>query len=162
MDDDYYDTAQICLRGHVVTIQYNRRPELRQKFCTKCGERTITTCQSCGNPIMGLPRGYTRVGGVTPKPPLYCHECGKPYPWTDAILKAAHELADEAPNLSDEEREHMKEDINDIVRNTLRSPVAASRFSRLAAKAGKATMSSFKELLTNIASDILVKLVRGW
>ena len=45
----YYDIAQICLNGHVITEKARGAPEFAQKFCKKCGESTITECQSCRN-----------------------------------------------------------------------------------------------------------------
>ena len=41
--------------------------------------------------------------------PSFCPDCGEPYPWTEAKLKAAQELTDLNEDLSPEEREtHQK------------------------------------------------------
>lgn len=37
-----YDTAQICLNGHVVTSMSETVPQRMRKFCEQCGEAIIT------------------------------------------------------------------------------------------------------------------------
>ena len=169
IDDEYphakaheYDIAQICLRAHVTNAEYMDKPKHNQKFCSTCGSPTITTCQSCNAPIRG--HSYSRDPIYAPdwKPPLYYHECGSPYPWTDELLRAAQELADEVPNLTDDEKKQMGQDITDIVHNAPRTPAAANRLKRLAIKAGESTKDAIIQLASNIASDALVKLTRGW
>ena len=83
----YYDVMQVCLNGHQITDNYNRYPEHRKDFCDKCGEKTITRCPKCNEPI----RGDYHVEGVlaikeTPVPE-FCHKCGAPYPWTERKAK---------------------------------------------------------------------------
>lgn len=155
--DAAYDTAQICLHGHVINRESNDKPQHNQKFCSECGASTVNACRSCKTPIRGRYRlSNVQYLGKIP-PPLHCHECGKPYPWTGAMLKAARELINEAPNLEDEEREELKQDIDDIVRDTPRAPVAANRFRRLAAKAGKETMECVRSLVVDIVSEVTLK-----
>jgi hypothetical protein len=43
---DWYDIAQICLNGHVITGETVARPESIQPFCRLCGLRTITACKN--------------------------------------------------------------------------------------------------------------------
>jgi hypothetical protein len=82
MQGDYYDTMQVCTRwGHQITAFYDASPEARQQRCSKCGSRTIHTCQYCGANI----RGYRHMQGVVsasvPQVPLNCYQCGRAYPW---------------------------------------------------------------------------------
>lgn len=79
----YYDTAQICLKGHVVTDSYNTFPAGRQAFCQECGSKTITACPTCNADIRGNYHvdGVVGVGGVN-EAPAFCHSCGKSYPWS--------------------------------------------------------------------------------
>ncbi len=109
-----YDIAQICLQGHVVNAESMAKPKHNQKSCSMCGSPTTTTCQKCGNPIRG--HSYSRDPIFVPdwKPPLHCHECGAPYPWTDETLKAVRELASAAPNLSKKEKQELEQDIADL------------------------------------------------
>ncbi len=53
MSDGWYDTAQICINGHVINSMSKSHPEHNKKFCDKCGEPTITNCPKCNAPIRG-------------------------------------------------------------------------------------------------------------
>ena len=161
MSDNWYDTAQICTNGHVINSQSVYHPEHNRKFCDKCGALTITNCQKCNTPI----RGYYHVPPMgtldyTHLPlPSFCPECGKPYPWTEAKLKAAQELSDELDNLSPEERSLLKKSLNDIIRDTPQTTVAATRFKRLVAKAGKAAADGFRDILVDVLSETAKKII---
>ena len=39
-DRDYYDVAQICPNGHVITPYADSHPGRRKAFCPECGEAT--------------------------------------------------------------------------------------------------------------------------
>jgi len=104
-EERWYDTAQICLNGHVITSASKTSPKLKRRFCDKCGATTITECPKCGANI----RGYYHVPGEltverTYILPKFCRDCGVAYPWTESSLKAAHELALEEPK-PEEQRE---------------------------------------------------------
>ena len=91
--------------------------------------------------------------------PIFCPDCGKPYPWTEAKLKAAQELADELENLSPEECDLLKKSIDDIVRETPQATVAVSRFKRLVAKAGPVAADMYREILLPLLSETAKKLI---
>jgi hypothetical protein len=84
-----YDTAQICMNGHVVTAYAASSPNRRQDFCSFCGEKTIMSCQNCNNAILG--EDHESLIPIFCKP-SYCIKCGKPYPWTQSSIEAAKEL----------------------------------------------------------------------
>ena len=80
----YYDTMQVCLKGHKITEMYSSSTR-RQNFCDNCGKKTITECPHCDASI----RGYYHMDGVvsvssTPIP-MNCHNCGQAYPWRRRI-----------------------------------------------------------------------------
>lgn len=157
----WYDTAQICLNGHVITQVSQSAPEFRQEFCERCGEPTITVCRKCNTAIRGLHHagaGRPTVGGPY-SPPGFCHDCGEPYPWTATALQAAQELADELDDLTDEERETLKNSLDDLVRDTPRTAVAATRFKKLVARAGPAVADALKEILVDVVSESAKKLI---
>ena len=93
--------------------------------------------------------------------PIFCPDCGTPYPWTEAKLKAAKELADLLEDLSPEERELLKKSFDDIVRDTPRTAVAATQFKRLAAKVGKTMAEELRKLVVDIASETAKKIILG-
>jgi hypothetical protein len=159
MDRSWYDTAQVCLNGHVVNDSVKASPEFNQKYCDKCGQPTITECQNCNHPI----RGYYHSPGViypsTREPPSFCHECGKPYPWTATKLEAAQELADELENLTQEEKDILKKSLDDLVRDSPKTTVAATRFKKLVRKAGGEATGSFKQILIGVVTEAAKKLL---
>jgi len=91
--------------------------------------------------------------------PVFCPDCGEPYPWTEAALKAAQELSDELENLSPEECDLLKKSIDDIVRETPQATVAVSRFKRLVAKAGPVAADMYREILLPLLSETVKKLI---
>ena len=92
-------------------------------------------------------------------PPSFCHDCGKPYPWTEAKLKAARELTDLLENLSPEERDILKKTFDDIIRDTPQTAVAATKFKRIAAKVGKVAAEQLRQLIVDIASETAKKII---
>ncbi len=161
MNDSWYDTAQICTNGHVINSQSISRPDHNGRFCEKCGAATITNCQKCNSPIRGYyhvpPMGTLDYADLPL--PIFCPDCGKPYPWTEAKLKAAKELADLLEDLSLEEREILKKSFDDIVLDTPQTKVAATQFKRLAAKVGKIAKEQLRELVVDIASETAKKII---
>ncbi len=53
MSEGRYDTAQICMNGHIINSMSKSHPEHNKEFCDKCGARTITKCPHCNTPIRG-------------------------------------------------------------------------------------------------------------
>jgi hypothetical protein len=66
MINGWYDTAQICINGHIINSMSKSHPEHNKKFCDKCGAQTITNCPNCNAPI----RGYYHA---PPKGPIIKH-----------------------------------------------------------------------------------------
>src|SRR5215204_7155641 len=124
MSDSYYDTAQICVNGHVINSSAGDFPNINAAYCPKCGAATLMNCPACKAPI----RGHYTVPGVLSilhfTSPAYCHSCGQPYPWTSVALAAARELADTLDDLTEDERVELKESIGHLIRETPRTPVA--------------------------------------
>ena len=154
-----YDNAQVCLNGHPTNRNVEDYPDRSQPYCDKCGEKTITACQHCKSAIRGWYQGAPPIGNYVP--PNFCHNCGKPYPWTESRLEAAAELAEEIEGLTDEERETVKKSLADLVKDTPRTTVAATRFKRLASRAGKETANAFRQLLVDIVSETARKTIWG-
>jgi len=154
-----YDVMQVCLNGHRITATLKVSPQHGKEHCPDCGAATISKCQHCQADM----QGYYRVGNVISGPPpnvrAFCHGCGKPYPWTEARLTAAQELADESEGLSEDERQMLKASLDDLVRDTPRTTLAATRFKRLATKAGKGGADAFKDILIEVISEAAKKLI---
>jgi len=162
MNDNWYDTAQICMNGHPINCMSVSSPEHNREFCRKCGAKTITNCENCSALIKGFYHDpwAIRPGNLSQfTPRSFCDNCGKPYPWTEAALKAAQELSDELENLNPEERNLLKKSLDDIVRETPQATVAVSRFKRLVAKAGPVAADMYREILLPLLSETAKKLI---
>jgi hypothetical protein len=154
-----YDAALICLNGHRINNRFHEYPVHNVGFCPDCGAATTHTCRSCGAEI----RGHYRSGAVVigrPDPiPAFCHACGTPYPWTAAALDAAREYALEIEGLNADERRQLAESLDDLVRDTPRTTLAASRFKRLTAKAGGAAGQVMTQLAVSVLTEAAKKAV---
>jgi len=159
MSDDGYDIAQICTNGHVINSCFLTTPHINREFCSRCGAPTITQCQYCSAIIRGS--YHTRISTSDFARPSFCSDCGKPYPWTEAKIQAAHTLAEEMENLSDKEREVLSRSIDDLIVDSPRTELAATRFKRLLIKVGEPTAHVLRELVVDIASSTAVKLIKG-
>ncbi len=162
MSESFYDTAQICLNGHLVNNNFHLYPAHNQRHCKTCGEATITQCASCGAEIRGsyeVP-GVAQMGAPGP-PPNFCHQCGHAYPWTERRIEAAKYLAEEFDQLDEAEIRKLKGTLDDLVRETPNSELAGTRFKKLMAKAGKESLTAMKGILTDIVSDTVRKSLFG-
>lgn len=154
----WYDIAQICINGHVINSMAKEHPERNSKYCSKCGHPTISTCPNCNQAIQGyyhIPHvaghGYTR--------PAFCINCGTEFPWTDTALKAAKELSDELSELSPDELKKLKESFEDLVKDSPKTAVAATRFKSIISKVGKSTAEGFRTILIDVLSETAKKMI---
>ena len=157
----YHDVAQICENAHVANSMAHDHPDINQDHCDKCGAPTIMGCPSCQTAI----RGYYHVPGIIGiddyAAPAFCYKCGKPFPWTDARLRAAKDLADELDDLTSDQRESLKKSLDDLVRETPSTPVAETRFKKIMQKAGRDGYESMRSLLKDIVSEAVRKTIFG-
>lgn len=159
MRDSWYDIAQICLNGHIINRRVIDSPQHNQKYCAKCGTTTITNCQNCKTDIRGYYHREGVYGFQRYSLPGFCHNCGKSYPWTEAKIKAAQELTLGLDNLTQEEKENLNKSLNDIIRDTPETTVAATRVKKLFARIGKGVTEGFKNILVDIISEAAKKII---
>ena len=147
-----YDTAQICLNGHIICPGIKDHPGKKQKYCQWCGSATITKCNHCsvdipGNYIPG-PHNYIPMNRI---PPAYCYSCGKPFPWTEAKINALKELIDITDKLDVKEKEDIKSNINDIISETPRSNVAIAIIKNLTSK----LTGEVRKLIVDVSAETI-------
>lgn len=155
-----YDVAQICINGHLVNSSSHSMPQFNEIFCKKCGSETTTKCSFCKENI----RGYYSSGAVSlaeESIPSFCHNCGKSYPWTESALKAAQELADELNELTDEDKDLLKKNLPDLIRETPNTKVAETRFKKVMLKAKKESVDAMRSILVDIISETIKKSIFG-
>jgi hypothetical protein len=156
-----FTTAAICRHGHVITADIERFGEKVTKFCSQCGAEVGVICRECQTPIHGhyVPPGVPGVGGAFTAP-AYCHDCGKPYPWTTEKISAAKDLADEVEGLTPEDRTKLKSALDDITTGGPKAEASAARIKRLLGKAtteiGKALWKASVEIASEAAKKTLL------
>jgi hypothetical protein len=146
-----FDTAQICTNGHVINQYAASQPGYNSAHCPKCGAATVMKCPKCNKPI----RGYYHVPGVVnfcgPDPaPSFCAECGAAFPWTEGRLSAAREYIRELDRLDDTEKGLLSRSLDDLVRDTPNTTIAAQRFRKYAAKAGSFAVEGLKTIMIEV------------
>ncbi|MBC8278161.1 MAG: DUF2321 domain-containing protein [FCB group bacterium] len=154
-----FDVGQVCLNGHAVNGSYRNNPLSNKNHCERCGAKTIIECLNCETAIQGVYRSDIFFGLPNWQPPAYCHNCGEPFPWTESTIEAAQELANEIEELNDGERAMLADSIEDLVKDSPMTKVAATRFNKLMLKVGKDTLLVFRELLIDVISESAKKIV---
>jgi len=164
---EQYDIQQVCENGHQITSCFNINPERRKNFCDQCGASTITTCIHCKKEIQGseikVADSWLDVGPGGRKiypvslahVPLYCRNCGKPYPWTGNKIATAIQILTEFGNLNDEEKKTMEQDINNIVRDVPQAELSANRIKRIWQKCSMAGYEVIMEFASRTAAKVL-------
>lgn len=161
MGESWYDVAQICKNGHVITEYYGSSPVHGEKHCSKCGEETISACLNCDASI----RGKYHVPGVFVKSnyqsPLYCYECGKPYPWTVSKMKAIQDFAQEIEGIGIEEQKIIEDNIKEVTISSPQTDVAALRLKKVLSKVSGVMGNKLQEMIVAITSETAKKIILG-
>jgi hypothetical protein len=156
-----YTSAQICLNGHVIADNTESKARL-SKFCSICGAETITDCPSCYTNIRGYYTGDNVEDWHTDKAPAYCYHCGKPYPWTLAIIEAFNEIIDFADELDMPEKTIIKEAFPSLLNDQPESSPAALKICKLLKVATNTTIIGIKAAITDKITSELFKTLMGW
>lgn len=156
----YYDTTQICLTGHMINDHSQSRPQHNQDFCDKCGQKTILACLECENSIRGdyETEGVIDLTGYKAPAPAFCEKRGKPYPWTESRLEATKNPAG-LLDLDIPEETLLERSIEEMLRDTPRSPAEAVRFKRIAERAKPWALAAFKKILFGAVGEGVKKMI---
>ena len=158
------DEAQFCKNGHFITGYAASEPERKQRFCQTCGAETICACPKCGTKFEGAVHNAAIAGRPvaaftrSTTPPPFCRECGLALPWTAQRLQAA-DLADLQQGLTDDEKVLLKKSLDDLIRDTPQTTVAAHRLKQIGAKAGKSALEGFRTILIDVVSETAKKIL---
>ncbi len=154
-----YATAQICLNGHVINDSVEVYPEDSKKFCIKCGAETISICKNCNNRIEGrFHSDDPYYLGVSPyQRPAYCHNCGKPYPWTLSAIEMASALIAEDEKLSQAEKDNLVGSLSDILVETPKTQLATTRIKKALMVCGKFTAEGIRQFVIDFGCELAKK-----
>lgn len=155
----YYDTAQVCTNGHAVNASTHEFPQHNQSHCQACGAATTTACGACKAEIRGDYHVPGVFGASHYRVPAFCHNCGAAYTWTEKRLAAAQALAEEIEDLGEADRAILTTSLDDLVRDTPNATVAAVRFKKIVSKSGAVVAQGFKDILIDVVSETVKKLV---
>jgi len=135
-------------------------PEHNQRRCDKCGSEVIDACPQCNTTIRGhFHNPNSRYVDHTIDAPAFCHECGKPYPWTESKLDAARDLVEQLEIFDIPEKTLLNSSVEELLRDTPKSPPAVVRFKMLLAKASPLAQEAFKQILFNVLSEPIRRIV---
>lgn len=156
-----YRVAQICPNGHVATHSADRNPELREAYCSQCGEATLMQCPKCNAPIRGDydVEGVFAVGHY--EPPAFCHNCGTAFPWTERKIAGAVELVEAGTDLSAAEVQQFKADLTELTKDSPKTQAASLRFKKAMAKAGNSVASGVRDIVVDVLSEAAKKAIWG-
>ncbi len=155
----WYDTAEICLNGHVSNSSIKTYPNDCKAFCDECGEKTITSCSHCNQNIRGDEQD-TNVYEMYSMP-SYCIHCGQPFPWISSRIELAYELADLVDEFTELDKEIITKSIPDLVRDTPRQHIAILQLKKVMKKTTPNIVSGFKDILFDILTEPINKSLWG-
>lgn len=150
---EFFQKAQICTNGHMRNACVDNHPNRNENFCALCGATVIDRCPSCQTPIRGCrsieQQRTISSGNIFSKRhltttvashailenkdttvPAYCHNCGKPYPWTEATVKTAENIINMFDELTEAQKKQLIEFIPDIIIETPQSRYAALVYAK--------------------------------
>lgn len=89
--------------------------------------------------------------------PAYCHNCGKPYPWTEATMRAAEHIIDMLDELTPDQKKQLVDFIPDIIVETPQSRYAALVYAKFLDSLQGLAVDCFKDWLKkNVLPTLLV------
>ena len=150
-----YDNALICKNGHIINAMANQFPEDNKKFCEKCGESALSKCDKCGTSFRG------NMYGDVYELPSFCFNCGAVFSWTQLKIESAIELAVSSENIDDAEKIIIRNAIPEIIKDTPRTSLEATKLLKVLRKIGNGTANLIKDLIVDITSEIAVKILWG-
>ena len=154
----YYETAQICKNGHVITDDYDGSPDMAKPFCSECGAPTIIECESCGAKIQGRVHIDSVISSrKLERAPSYCFNCGTAFPWTQSNIEAVHELLDIDEKLSDADRGTMRQILPDLLAQTPKTQLAVVKARAIMKNMDDATYGAIKEIIGGFATETVRK-----
>lgn len=164
--------SAICKKGHLQTSILGFSEKYENLYCKECGSEIIDVCPNCNSIIQGgtfevkkeielyntdffSPGYYEKEYRIpTSYIPKYCHNCGKPYPWTEDFLNTYKDALSLVLGNEKELQNKIYNATEELVKNNfdLKSPMATF-FKLLLNKAGDLTKDVVVNTLSSVASE---------
>lgn len=128
-------------------------------FCKTCGASIISKCPHCQSRIHGSyhVEHVVCISSEEAPVPAYCHNCGKPYPWTEATLQTAEHIIDMLDELTPNQKKQLVDFIPDIIVETPQSRYAALVYAKFLDGLQGLAVDCFKDWLKkNVLPTLLV------
>lgn len=137
----------ICKNGHYLKC-------FNDKFCPLCGAQTISSCPNCSKkiPYLDMTSIITNY-----KVPLYCSNCGSPYPWTVTLLENARAIVQEDELLQEEQMAELCKCFPNIICQTPRTDLALIRYKKFVDKATSTTRDALIKLFTGVVTETIIQ-----
>ncbi len=146
-----YDNATICINGHEISSRH----KILNVFCDKCGAKTVTNCNHCGADIRGKENIPGVVNLIPYSPPSYCYHCGNPFPWTASALEVAKELIADDDMLDNDMKEKLSNSLPDVITETPKTNLAATRMKKAISVAGKFTAEGLRQFVIDFGCELI-------
>ena len=172
VDSYYYDVAQICENGDLITSRANNEPVKCSPYCPICAAKTIKACPECKTPIRGsyarnvyrsssnlsAPKMSTYYYGVY-KIPCYCHNCGAPYPWTTKRINEFNSVVDMTAGVTTDEKEDLKSSFPHVLADNAQTVSSSLKIRNKLDKISSSAAGPLKEILTKVATAGALKFL---
>jgi hypothetical protein len=157
-----FDTAQICINGHLISTATETRPQSKRDFCDKCGVETICICPNCKKPIKGDYLGSdinekqnkTNIHGLLDSLgfsiPQFCDSCGTSFPWFQQKPELVYEFVENIASLTFEQKTDFINSIVELIKETAKAPIAKIRLRNILSVLDKDISDNILELLKEI------------
>lgn len=156
----YYKESVICENGHRVSYSHNSG-ETFEPYCSKCGAPTTNKCKECGAIIKGkyYSAGVLDLTTYNKPIPFYCTNCSKEYSWTSKIIENSNRILSMDHELTSKDKKELERDIPNLVKDSTDAKTSAYSFKEKMERAKPATIEMFKDIFSNVISDVLYKIM---
>lgn len=159
--NSYYDSALICLSGHIINESTNEYSEKNSNYCALCGEITISKCDKCNAIIRGTLFIDKRPFESIETAPNFCYQCGNQFPWLVKNIEAALEIATQSSGNGNINRIELKNDLLELAKDTPATSVTAFKISKIIKNLPENALKIFNNLLVEIISETAKKIIFG-
>jgi hypothetical protein len=152
--DGEHCAAQICTSGHV--HHCDGETFKAKEFCKECGASCIDACTYCKVPIRGT---VIYRPATTYHRPLFCHACGRPYPWLEDRLRTARELLDHDDKLTEDDRQALWPDLQFVMSNP-KADITPAKTKLVTIELGKAA-EWVKDAVIDLMAKTAAEVIKG-